>query len=125
MAMDLKDYRVPGRPRGSKRSTACDHCDGPMDKASNARWCSDCAQTNYDRANIRKYGLSRSEREAMYFEQDGTCPLCLEREATHIDHSHDTGKVRQLVCNTCNIMLSYIEKPDWVGRANEYLKEWG
>ena len=40
--------------------------------------------------------------DAMYFDQDGTCLICEEKEATDIDHCHKTGQVRGLLCRGCN-----------------------
>jgi hypothetical protein len=50
----------------------------------------------------------------MYEEQDGKCAICKSGikkrskkkiEIANVDHDHETGKVRALLCNHCNKML--------------------
>lgn len=72
------------------------------------------------------------EYEEMYKEQGGKCALCgLPEKATNgdktarlcIDHDHDTGEVRGLLCRGCNHILGAIEtKPkEWLLKAEAYL----
>jgi hypothetical protein len=61
--------------------------------------------------------------DAMYFEQDGKCLICKEREAVAIDHCHTTGKVRGLLCLGCNTFLGHIESEGRLAAALEYLEE--
>lgn len=54
------------------------------------------------------YRWTEAEYEALYEKQRGLCAICREPEGTrafHIDHDHDTGVVRGLLCFQCNIML--------------------
>jgi hypothetical protein len=43
--------------------------------------------------------------------------------AIHIDHDHDTGKVRGLLHRRCNLGLAYIEQSGYVELAMAYLKD--
>ena len=64
----------------------------------------------------RTYGVSHDEYMEMLEEQDYVCAICNKPEELLnpsgetrplcIDHCHDTGKVRGLLCNRCNILLS-------------------
>lgn len=57
------------------------------------------------------YGISLKGYEEMFEEQDGKCAICESYEPNtkkgvfHVDHCHTTGKVRALLCHTCNIGL--------------------
>jgi hypothetical protein len=62
-------------------------------------------------ANIKcAYGITVSEVEAMRVLQSGVCALCRLRPSNRIDHDHTTGKVRGLLCNSCNTALGSYEK---------------
>lgn len=57
--------------------------------------------------NLRaKYGITLVEFEAMVLEQGGVCAICHEPNYSGkrlvVDHCHDTGRVRGLLCNGCN-----------------------
>lgn len=94
---------------------------------SRAVYCYECLPSGraggrwYDAMNL--YGVDETMWNAMYFEQDGTCPICLDREATVIDHCHETGKVRGLLCIRCNSVLGDMEKPGRLVRALDYLED--
>ena len=42
----------------------------------------------------------------------------------HLDHNHDTGEFRLIVCQKCNANDSYIKYPNGYDKK-EYNKEWG
>jgi len=57
----------------------------------------------------RRFGLSLEAYEAMLKNQGGVCLLCGKSpqpsRVLHVDHDHVTGKVRGLLCFTCNNAL--------------------
>lgn len=64
--------------------------------------------------------LQDVDTSAMYKEQQGKCALCcvdiLEHSrfsgdplGAHMDHSHRTGKIRGLLCPSCNLMIGFYE----------------
>jgi hypothetical protein len=59
-----------------------------------------------------KYGLSLEDVDAMKKEQNDLCGICKTELTstfnTHIDHDHETGKVRGLLCNKCNVTLGHL-----------------
>lgn len=58
-----------------------------------------------------KYGISYKEFEEMILKQDNKCFLCNEiLKKPHLDHSHETKKVRKILCVGCNTMLGRVEK---------------
>lgn len=54
---------------------------------------------------LRGYGLDESDYNEMYEAQDGTCKICNQDLRLVVDHCHESGKVRGLLCNQCNIGL--------------------
>lgn len=71
------------------------------------------------------YGLSSEEYHRMLREQAGECGLCYQQKQNlAVDHCHDTGAVRGLLCNLCNTAVGYIERKDgWMDRAEAYLNK--
>lgn len=45
----------------------------------------------------------------MLSEQNGRCANCAKESKLVVDHSHTTGRVRQLLCNKCNTGLGAFE----------------
>ena len=72
------------------------------------------------------YGLGRDDYYAILGEQEGRCAVCCGpsgRESGYfdVDHDHATGKVRGLLCNSCNKVIVATHSPDWYLLAREYL----
>lgn len=64
----------------------------------------------FDRWLRRKYGITLAERNAMIADQCGLCAICaapldLQSRRTHVDHDHNTGRVRGVLCHDCNTGL--------------------
>jgi len=94
----------------------------------------------YDRHIQRAYGITLKEYNCMLEEQGGGCAICGKTPAKEgrrlaVDHSHITGKVRGILCGTCNIKLGMIEYEldlalgskkfvDFIGGAIDYLKRY-
>lgn len=62
----------------------------------------------------RRFGISEEEYKAMIIGQKGCCDICKQPEtamrngkllALAVDHNHDTGEVRGLLCGKCNTFL--------------------
>jgi hypothetical protein len=80
------------------------------------------------RARLKaKYGVSESQVDAMRTAQHGACAIC-EKATTRlmVDHDHVTGKVRALLCQTCNTFLGWYEKKaGHILRFQRYLDLYG
>jgi len=75
-------------------------------------------QYNYPdrrRNAYRRYGITLEEYDTMLAKQNYVCAICKNPESMlhksgrlynlSIDHDHDTGRVRGLLCRNCNIGL--------------------
>lgn len=76
-----------------------------------------------------KYGLSPAEFTAMLVAQDHRCAICrvdFSRVArgANIDHCHETGRVRALLCGPCNRGLEPIERPGFAEAARAHLDKY-
>jgi hypothetical protein len=77
---------------------------------------------------MKRYGITVADRDRMFEEQKGCCAICNIHESAfkrglHIDHSHQTGKVRQLLCYTCNTRLVGQHTVETATAVLEYLKK--
>ena len=76
----------------------------------------------------KRYKLTIEEYNEMYRKQESKCGICGIHESKltkklNIDHDHKTGKARELLCQKCNIALSYFENFD-SNLFLEYLKKY-
>ena len=62
----------------------------------------------------RRYSLSIEDYNSMLTKQKCKCKICgkqhdpsLKRGRLYVDHDHDTGKVRGLLCGPCNSAIGY------------------
>jgi hypothetical protein len=55
------------------------------------------------------FGLAPEDKKRMLESQDDKCAICLTEislsKTTHIDHDHETGQIRGILCNRCNMGL--------------------
>jgi hypothetical protein len=71
----------------------------------------------------RTFGFTPTEYEALFDAQGGLCAICEARPAVHLDHDHETGRVRGALCFGCNGGLGQFgDDPDLFRRAIEYLE---
>ena len=76
---------------------------------------------------IRKYGITLDDYNRMFEEQEGKCVICGTHQAVldkplHVDHCHETNKVRGLLCHNCNWMIGLsFDNPDTLKKAANYL----
>jgi hypothetical protein len=78
------------------------------------------------------YGITHAKYVEMWNDQNGLCAICLHPEVTFtkvgtlrplcVDHCHETGKVRGLLCSLCNNGIGRLEDdPQLVQNALNYL----
>ena len=74
------------------------------------------------RSRLRRYGLEQTQYDALWKAAGGSCEICAvglldiddyesgnsrPSNAVCIDHCHISGRVRGLLCLTCNLLLGY------------------
>lgn len=74
---------------------------------------------------LARYGMSLEEFNILWERQKGTCAICgtqFENEDYRIDHDHNTGEVRGLLCVTCNAGIGLLkDSPEVLANAVRYL----
>ena len=73
-----------------------------------------------------RYGITTEEVERMYRQQEGRCAICRSKAADHVDHCHESGVVRGLLCFGCNRGLGKAQDdPELLRRGLSYLERHG
>lgn len=75
------------------------------------------------------YGLLEGQYDAIYAHQGGVCAICGpvtgrngKTRRLSVDHNHDTGEVRGLLCRPCNTLVGmFRDDPSTFLRGAEYL----
>ena len=113
------------------------HCKTCVSAYGKARY-NDPKYKDYQRnTSLRAtYGITLDEYNLMLDLQGGVCAICKQPERRKhprtsdpmllaVDHCHSTGKVRSLLCSTCNIMLGHAQDDIKIlAQAIQYLTEW-
>lgn len=85
---------------------------------------------DYRAEHLRKtFGLTQADYDALLAAQGGGCAICRrkpEKISLHVDHDHQTGEVRSLLCFRCNGGAGqFKEDVDLLARAIDYLDSGG
>lgn len=77
---------------------------------------------------LKLYGLTPAVYDQMLIEQHNRCGMCgtHQSELHHtlaVDHCHLSGKVRGLLCTTCNVRLGVLENKAFRMVADAYLED--
>jgi hypothetical protein len=82
---------------------------------------------------LKSYGITLSEYRSLLQKQDSRCAICgqiesainwktKEKKSLAVDHCHSTGKVRGLLCQSCNTALgSFNDDVSLLAKAIAYL----
>jgi hypothetical protein len=81
-----------------------------------------------DRSYRNTYGISLETYQSMWNEQNGLCAICGKHESNFakklaVDHCHETGNVRLLLCNHCNTGLGLLKDKQTLENAIKYLEK--
>lgn len=86
----------------------------------------DLIKLKTDRHRYKQYGITSDEVKQMYEDQKGLCLICSRsiEKKFHIDHDHETKKVRGLLCSACNMALGlFKDNPITLDNAIKYLNK--
>ena len=112
---------------------------GKLGVRSRCRTCHNQDMREYERKRgpewrrkktLQRYGITPEDYNHMLEEQEGKCAICQSTDSEHpitellvVDHCHLTGKVRGLLCNTCNRGIGFMrEETDRLLNAAVYLE---
>jgi hypothetical protein len=87
-------------------------------------YCKACSSQRSRRDYLKRtFGLTPEELDAMIAAQGGVCAICRDGKPEHIDHDHETGRVRGVLCGPCNMGLGlFKDDPARLDAAIGYLR---
>ena len=106
-------------------------------RRSQAKWCDDrCAAKGFRQANPdyqrnawlkTTYGITSEEFDELLESQGGVCVVCAgepnSEDVWDVDHNHETGAVRGILCPPCNKGLGFLrDDVEVIRRALKYLE---
>lgn len=113
-------------PSREYRSRTCRGCWAVRDANRGSAAWSDEVDREY---RLRQtYGISSEQYDKAMARQNGRCAICQvefdDDVIVHLDHCHDSGKVRGLLCMGCNRAIGYFgEDVESMRRAITYVTE--
>jgi hypothetical protein len=125
------------RERPEKRCPRCDTVKPRDEFYKNANsidgmtsWCQPCTRAAAaDRRLKDRYGITEGDYDALLAAQGGSCAICRSAptgKKLHVDHNHETGVVRELLCGFCNFLVGWVEsRPDRLAACRSYLDRHG
>jgi len=119
-------YLRGGNYSPNSRKSKCKECD--KKRVAETYWKDPSVyQNNHLKRN---YGITLNEYNQMLVEQGHRCKTCgtTEPGGKHgkfmVDHSHNTGEIRGLLCKSCNIALGEVgDNINTLQKMIEYLQE--
>lgn len=113
------------------------HCNDCLKKGNRAK--KPRKKVTYEqnrRYNIkRKFGITQDDFNSMLQKQGGCCAICKNPSPTPskpgavhgfvVDHCHDSGHVRAILCHRCNKAIGFMDDdPSVAQNAAKYLFDW-
>lgn len=122
-------------PQGFFKEKPCRHCSALFKPQSPSHlYCKqECADYGVaDAYYMRVYKIGVTDYLSMFEKQNGVCAIChtagFNMKKKHegqlvVDHCHDTGKVRGLLCHNCNRGLGlFQDSKEFLKRSIAYLE---
>lgn len=85
----------------------------------------------HNRSLRKRYGITLEKYNEILDAQNGVCASCSlkpigKRSTLNVDHDHNTGKIRALLCHSCNTALGLLrDDAQTVEKLLEYIKHYG
>jgi len=80
----------------------------------------------HEMAIARRYGLTFEQYKVLMLEQSGHCAICGSSNDSirlRVDHNHNTGEIRGLLCSRCNRGIGqFQDDPEFLRKAADYLE---
>jgi hypothetical protein len=99
-----------------------------VERKKRRRWYLENKKLTHGYHLKRKFNISSEEYERLLKAQNGKCAICRadkpggKYENFTVDHDHETGNIRGLLCSACNTGMGHFkDNPDILRKAIDYL----
>ena len=138
---DTEFYKDSKRPTGLR--SWCKGCgrqwvlDNPhKQKYASAKWYANNPSQAKSHRRKSRYGMLSEQYSQLIIDQNNCCAICGHpfggdgdgrgRTSPCVDHSHNTGNIRGLLCSLCNRMIGHAREDNAILlSAVDYLNKWG
>lgn len=119
------EFHLRGDKKGKNLQSQCKNCVRAKQQIYRLHHREDCNETArlWRRNNplavkqnniFYKYGIMPEQYEMLFISQDFKCNVCSVEvfpyeHGSCVDHNHNTGRVRGILCTKCNIAIGWIE----------------
>ena len=109
-------YRVSNPQKGSSAFKKWYHKDVEKSRERLRRWRRenpDKSKAVYRRSYLKRYDLTPEAFDSMLKAQGGVCLVCQSLnggKALCVDHDHESGHIRDLLCDRCNTVLGLVRE---------------
>jgi len=131
-ALPLEEFHAHPLARDGKQPS----CKGCHNKMSMARYQAMTPEQKAKRVatiKARKYGMTLEEMQEYVNGHDDNCDVCGQPDLTHrkatwtnnltFDHDHVSGRMRGMLCSTCNVALGQTgDDPERLRKLADYLE---
>lgn len=115
------------RENGKKRHN-CIECHQKISSAAAEQRHQDAKEKARAKRLLKEYNLTVKQYNDMLLEQSGCCMICGIhqkdlKQALAVDHNHKTNKIRDLLCDNCNVGVgNFQENINYLTAAIKYLE---
>jgi hypothetical protein len=101
------------------------HIERPNRERSNRKWRERNPTYYRDKNLMDKYGITVEQYGYLLEAQEGKCAVCGdEMRPPCVDHCHRSGKVRGLLCSSCNLGIGKLkDSSDVLAKAAAYVRK--
>lgn len=107
--------------KGDGFQTWCKSCQNKVKRITRSR--TETAEQKRKHNLSSRYGITPEQYDEKLKQQGGLCAICGEVPVRKVlDHNHETGAPRGILCHRCNIALPAIENKAYLESALKYLE---
>jgi len=121
-----KKWKLKNREKVISYSRKAYRLDIDKSRERSRKYYAENRQKELDRIRLKKYGITGELFRELLKKQNNKCPICQKKltQNPSVDHDHNTGEVRGLICSPCNIAIgNAYDSPKILRAMADYLEK--